>query len=181
MKKYGIVLMLAAAFLSGACDKMGLSDDAVSYEPTWAAVYDYPVSKDDCCGLGLLLVQGRTDDELFSFTSPGAALSLQLCVSSDTDLIPEGVYSSSTDLSCPSILCPPAGSPFKYGTSFVAERLPDSAVTRFYSVTSGLLKVNVVERRDGEKVFLIEAEVEADGRRYKFDYRGPLQDFRDDE
>ena len=47
MKKYGIVLMLAAAFLSGACDKMGLSDDAVSYEPTWAAVYDYPVSKDD--------------------------------------------------------------------------------------------------------------------------------------
>lgn len=63
----------------------------------------------------------------------------------------------------------------------MAERLPDSAVTRFYSVTSGLLKVNIVDRRDGEKVFLIEAAVEADGRRYKFDYRGPLQDFRDDE
>ncbi len=164
--------MLSVVLALVACSKMERDADTILYEPTWAAVYDYPVSKDGICGLGLVLVQGRTDDD-FSFTSPGAALSLKLHAPQLSGLLPVGEYDSESLGDGRSIVCSSTGD----NASFMVERLPDSGETRMLSISSGTLEVWLANGGD----YVLRAMVEAGGRSYKFDYQGPVQDFRLDE
>lgn len=172
MKKFRIALMLSVAPALVACSKMERAADTVLYEPTWVAVYDYPVSREGVCGVGLVLVQGRTDDD-FSFTSPGAALSLKLHAPQSSGLLPVGEYDSDDVGDSRSIICSSTGDK----ASFVAERLPDTGETRVLPLSSGELEVGLA----GGGGYVLHAVVEAGGRCYEFDYQGPVQDFRSDE
>lgn len=168
MRNFGIAIMMSVVLAFSACSKMDSDDKLIVYEPTWAAVYDHPVGADGSDTIGLVLVQGRTDDD-FSFTSSGAALSLVLHAGNAEILLPEGEYDSE-DGGHLSKSCASVGKM----VSFIAERLPDSDMTRVFPVDSWTLRV----RRGEGEVFIMKAEVEADGRRYEFDYRGSVQDFR---
>ncbi len=159
-----------------SCGKFGTSGDASCYEPTWVAAYECPLDIEGYRGIGLMLVQGRTDDDL-RLNSSGAAASLVLGARIyDDGILPEGVYGPDAgDGGC--LLMPGSRGESGYieGSS-VAERLPDRNLTKSYAVRKGTVTVERVSS-DADGGLHIRAELEADGRRFEFEYCGKVQDF----
>jgi len=166
-------LLLAVAALS--CTKAGDHRDVVRYEPDWAAVYEYPLDGTEHRGVGLMLVQGRTDEDL-NLSSTGVVASLVLCVPiGGTEFLPSGTYDLAPEDDSPMLMFGTRDESGGVVGSFVAERLPERSVIKFYALRQGRVTVAV---EGGE--YHILAELEADGRFFEFDYRGEVQDLGTD-
>ncbi len=172
-----ISLLLQAIALS--CSKFGSSGDAVRYEPTWVAAYACPLGIEGYQGIGLIMVQGRTDEDL-RLNSSGAVASLILGTRSrDAGILPEGVYVSGVGDGESLLISGVRGETERVAGSSVAERLPERDAVRFYAVGQGTVTVERVTS-DADGGFHIRAELYADGRRFEFEYCGNVQDLGTD-
>ena len=83
-----ILLPLAAL----SCSKDGPRQESARYELDWAAAYEYPLNDMQYRGVGLMLVQGRMDDDL-NLSSSGIVASLVMYApAGGTELLPTGIY-----------------------------------------------------------------------------------------
>ncbi len=166
-----IILSVLLASMPSACGKSDYPKEVVRYEPTWAAAYEYPVDGSEYRGVALMLVQGRTDDEL-NLSSPGVAALLVLYAPvDDTRLLPPGTYNLAADDAEPLMMLGFRDDSGNITGSFVAERLPERSVVKLYALRQGRVSVAA----EGEE-FHIRAELEADGRYFDLDYHGAVQD-----
>ena len=171
MKIWRILIPFLLPFLVLSCSKDGLRAEVARYEPTWAAAYEYPLNSGEYRGVGLMLVQGRTDDDL-NLSSPGVVASLVMFApAGDGALLPAGTYDLAAGDEDPLIMMGSRDASGNLVGSFVAERLPERGATRFYALKQGSVTVS----QEG-KNFHIRASLEAEGRSFEFDYRGEVQD-----
>ena len=162
-----ILLPLAAL----SCSKDGLRQDVTRYEPDWAAAYEYPLNDLQYRGVGLMLVQGRMDDDL-NLSSSGVVASLVMYAPAGcTELLPAGTYDLAAGDDSPQMMLGSRDAAGNIIGSFIAERLPERDVTKFYALKQG--SVSVAAEGDG---FHIRATLVADGRSFEFEYSGEVQD-----
>ena len=162
-----ILLPLAAL----SCSKDGLRQDVTRYEPDWAAAYEYPLNDLQYRGVGLMLVQGRMDDDL-NLSSSGVVASLVMYAPAGcTELLPAGTYDLAAGDDSPQMMLGSRDAAGNIIGSFIAERLPERDVTKFYALKQG--SVSVAAEGDG---FHIRATLVTDGRSFEFEYSGEVQD-----
>lgn len=172
-----ISVLLPAIALS--CSKFGTSGDASRYEAAWAAAYACPLDVDGYQGVGLILVQGRTDDDL-RLNSSGAVASLILGARRhDAGILPEGIYESAGEGGEYLLISGFRGEAERISGSSVAERLPEQSAVKFYAVGRGTVTVERVSS-DADGELRIRAELEAGGRSFEFEYCGKVQDLGTD-
>ncbi len=165
--------LLSLAALS--CSKDGIRQDAVRYEPDWAAAYEYPLPDGQYRGIGLMLVQGRMDDDL-NLSSSGVVASLMMYApAGGTEMLPAGTYDLAAGDDSPLMMMGSRDAEGNLVGSFVAERLPERDVTKFYALKQGSVSIAA---EDGG--FYIRATLVADGRSFEFEYRGEVQDLGGD-
>ena len=162
------ILLPLAAF---SCSKDGPRQDVTRYEPDWAAAYEYPLNDLQYRGVGLMLVQGRMDDDL-NLSSSGVVASLVMYAPAGcTELLPAGTYDLAAGDDSPQMMHGSRDAAGNIIGSFIAERLPERDVTKFYALKQG--SVSVAAEGDG---FHIRATLVADGRSFEFEYSGEVQD-----
>ena len=161
--------------LALSCSKDGLRQEVTRYEPDWAAAYEYPLSASQYRGVGLMLVQGRMDDDL-NLSSSGVVASLVMYApAGGTGLLPTGTYDLAAGDDSPLMMMGSRDASGNLVGSFIAERLPERDVTKFYVLKQG--SVSVAAEGDG---FHIRATLVADGRSFELEYRGEVQDIGGD-